>query len=83
VPEYVEENGIEVTSNEQGTQLILDYGKEVLEREINMNPMKGVKGTFYREHRREDLLEVVKDVLKVRKSREKERTRRFNNWAWW
>ena len=31
----------------------------------------------------EDIVDVMQDVVKTRNDHEKERNRRFNNWAWW
>lgn len=44
--------------------------EEILARGHDLNPMKGVIGTFYREHRKEDLRELCLEVLSTKLEKE-------------
>lgn len=50
---------IENPTNEKIKTIITDMG-------YDLNPMKGVCGTFYTEHRYEDLISLAENLLKQR-----------------
>lgn len=40
--------------------------EEILARGHGLNPMKGIQGNFYRDHRQEDLKQLCLTILKLK-----------------
>ena len=51
---------IEEMTNEKCQEMILTLG---FARDIDLNPISGVPGNFYKEHRAEDIKQLVLELL--------------------
>ena len=70
-PGYVNQLGLNNINidNEVAKQLILKLGNEQISAgKFSLNPISGVRGTFYTDNRIEDLKQVCWDIIEERKS---------------
>lgn len=67
VPEIVVDRGITNLTNEIAKPLIEEVGRSQLGK-FSLNPLKGIKGDYFRENRIADLVEMCNLIISERKS---------------
>jgi hypothetical protein len=55
-------------TDENARKFLISIGKTLKGDDFTLNPMKGVKGEFYKDNRKEDLLSLCEELIREKLS---------------